>query len=121
MIRNSTKSFKEITGKRLGNFSLLNQFPILLENNEYFFNIFNNYSIDDNIKENENYISYYDVTPTDFWENIADTYYNNKYLWWLVAMVNDIVNPFEELNSGDTIKLLDGRFLTDIVKDLKSL
>ena len=36
-------------------------------------------------------------------------------------MLNDVVNPFEELTEGTQLKIIDGRFLTDIVKEIKAI
>ena len=115
------KSFKEVTNNRLNNFSLLNQFRIFLDNNTYFWNIFDNYIVSDNVKNNENYISYYHVPHDCFWEDIADEIYDNENLWWIIAMTNNVNNPFEELNEGDIIKIIDKRFINDILKEVKNL
>lgn len=119
--RRSHRDYKEIIGQRLNNFSQLQKFNILVEDEEYFFNIFRSYTISDNVKSNVNYISLHYVDHDDWWENISYKYYENENLWWIVAMTNDIVNPFEELNVGEPVKLIDSRWLYNIVKEVKSL
>ena len=29
---------------------------------------------------------------------LADKYYGDQYLWWVIAVANDIIDPFMELN-----------------------
>jgi len=115
------KVYKEISGKRLNNFSQLQKFNILKNNNEYLYNIFINYEISDSVKNNEDYVSYYDVPHDEWWENVAYNYYENENLWWILALTNDVVNPFEELDTGESIKVIDRRWTYNIVKEVKSL
>lgn len=116
------KTFKKITGRRVSNTSLLNQFNILKdENGDYLFNIWKNYKIDDEVKENEDNVSMYSVSDSDFWENIAYELYENENLWWVIAMTNDVVNPFEELTGGDQIKILKRELIYQVVKQLKRI
>lgn len=115
------KDYKEIRGNRLNNFSQLQKFNILREDNEYLFNIFRNYTISDSVKNNIDYVTMHYVDHNDWWENISYSYYENENLWWIVAMTNDVVNPFEELEEGEQIKVIDERWLYYIVKEVKAL
>lgn len=115
------KTYKELTKKRLDNVSMLQMFNILKEDNDYFLNIFNSYKITDDIKENENVISYFYLPNEEWWENIADMQYENEKLWWVIAMSNDVLNPFEEMENGDSIKIIDSKLLYSIISDIKSL
>lgn len=116
------KTFKEITGRKISNTSLLNQFNILKdENGDYLFNIWKNYKIDDEVKENEDNVSMYSVSDSSFWENIAYELYENENLWWVIAMTNDVINPFEELTGGDQIKVLKRELIYQVVKQLKRI
>lgn len=118
MIR-SDKEFKRITGKRLHNLSQLQKFEIWEDEGEYFFNIFDSYNIIDEIKNDDDYVFYYYVEEDDWWDNIAYKFYENERLWWIIALTNDVINPFEELISASKIKIIDKRWLYKIVKDLK--
>lgn len=120
-INETDKEYKELRGKRLNNFSQLQKFSILRDEDEYLFNIFRNYEISTNVKDNVDYITLHYVDHNDWLENIAYDYYDNEYLWWIVAMTNDMVNPFEELEEGNQIKIIDSRWLYYIVKEVKSL
>lgn len=121
IILKTDKEYKEIENRRLNNFSQLQQFDILDHNGDYLFNLFQGYEIKDDIKDTEDYIIYHAVEHEDWWENIAYKYYENEKLWWVVAKTNDVINPFEELNTGEYIKVIDKRWLYSIVKEVKSL
>jgi len=119
MVKKSDRDFKELTGNRLHNLSQLQKFEIWDDDGEYFYNIFEAYNIIDEIKNNEDYIIFHYVDHSDWWDTIAYKYYENEKLWWIVALTNDIINPFEELLVGDKIKIIDNRWLYKIIKNLK--
>lgn len=122
MLEYTKKSFRDITNKVLSNTSLINLFNILKdEENNHLLNIFRNYKINEEIINDPQYFQYHDVEDSDFWENISYNYYRNKNLWWILGMVNDTVNPFEELTVGDTKKIISDTFKYDILKDLRDM
>lgn len=53
--------YKEVSGRRLNNFSQLQKFNILKDGDSYLYNIFISYIIGDSVKNNEDYITYYDI------------------------------------------------------------
>lgn len=121
-MEDSDKKFRELTNYRLRNTSLLHQFNILQdEDGNYLLNIWKSYSIPDDIKNNEDYTFEHDVDNNDWWDSIAYDYYENENLWWVVALTNDVVNPFEELTPGETIDILDDRFLYQVIKEIKNI
>ena len=44
------------------------------------------------------------VQPNDTLDTIALKYYSNPLFWWIIADVNNILNPFE-LREGMTLKI----------------
>ena len=38
---------------------------------------------------------------------LANRYYNSPMYYWLIMETNDITDPYESLNSGDIIKVID--------------
>lgn len=36
---------------------------------------------------------------------IAYSYYRTPELWWVIALVNDIVSPFDEIEVGDVLRI----------------
>lgn len=120
MLKPINKSYREITGYSVSNASLLNLFNILKdENGKYLLNIFKTYDIDNTFKNNPAYYQYHDLVETDFWENLSYKYYNNKKLWWLFPLTNNIDNPFESIEYEETIKVLNNSLKSEIIKDIK--
>jgi hypothetical protein len=58
------KSFKEVTGNKLSNTSLLNLFPIY-KSSEKFLNIFRNYILNNDIINDTAYYEIYEVKEKD--------------------------------------------------------
>lgn len=86
-----------------------------------FLNIFRSHVISNNIREDETIFSYYTIEEEDWLDNIAAIHYNSPYLWWVVALFNDITNPFEELVEGDTLKILKYEFIYIIFDDISEI
>lgn len=102
------KEFKTISSQSLPITSRLRLFNILqmTEDNTYFMNIFRNYKIADYAKQNNIYFDLYSCEEEDWWDNISYKYYDTERLWWLVCEMNDVVNPFEEIEPGLQVKVL---------------
>lgn len=45
------------------------------------------------------------VTPGDTFDTLALKYYNNPTLYWIICSFNRIQDPFQELETGTTIKI----------------
>ena len=116
------KSFTDITGQRLPTTSRLRMFPILKEwNDEHFINIFRAYIINSKIKDSEDYWITHVVDAEDWWDGISSIYYDTPSLWWVICMLNDIVNPMEEIEEGQTVKVLKDDYLYMVFDDLTRL
>lgn len=121
-IKKEEKSFLELTGQRLQTTSRLRMFPILKEwNDERFINIFRSYVIDQKIKDKDDYWYTYTVDTDDWWDNISSKYYDTPSLWWVICSLNDIVNPMEEIEEGQVIKVLKEENLYIVFNDLNKL
>jgi hypothetical protein len=118
-VKKETKEYFDVVGKRLSNTSFLNIFPLLSEDNEYFFNIWRVYSLNDSTLNKVLQYNAYEVDNSDWWENISYSHYENVNLWWIVPMVNNVNNPFEELEPGTNLNLFRGEYLYQILKEIK--
>lgn len=62
----------------------------------------------ENLARNEGFEYETGVVPTGV-ENrpdlISDVFYGTPKYWWLLMLVNNITDPFEGFNIGDTIKI----------------
>ncbi len=117
------KKFRTITGQLLPITSRLRLFNILqdTENNAYFMNIFRNYKLADYVTENNVYFDLYSCEEEDWWDNISFKYYNTEKLWWLVCEMNNITNPFEEIEAGLQVKILKEEYLYNIFKSITQI
>jgi hypothetical protein len=50
---------------------------------------------------------HYRVASTDLGrlDNLAQKYYRNRYLWWVIAHVNDIVDPIFGMTVGQVLRI----------------
>jgi nucleoid-associated protein YgaU len=120
--RTETKSFFEITGRKLGLTSQLRLFGILIDHDgERFMNIFRSFILNSDITEDIIYYDFYTIENDDWWDNISSKIYGTPELWWIIALMNDINNPFEELEPGTSIKILKEKYLYSLFKDLERL
>ena len=103
--------------------SRLNVYNILFEtrDNTYFLNLFRNFAVRDNVKENNVYFNIYIAEEEDWWDNISYKYYDTERLWWLVCEMNDIVNPYEDMVAGQQIKVLKEGYLYNVFKNLTEI
>jgi len=114
------KQYSEETQIRLNNTSQLKMFNILKDSvdREKFLNIFRSYNVNDSAFDNERLYDQHEIEETDFFDNLSYKYYNSDGLWWVIAMTNKIVNPFEELEPGQSIKILKPNHVYKILKEV---
>lgn len=119
-IKKSDRRYRDVAKQTLVISSRLNLYNILYENrdNEYFLNMFRNFEINDEVKGNNVYFDLYYAEENDWWDNISYKYYDTSVLWYLICEMNDIVNPFEQLEHGQQIKVLKEGYLYNVFKNL---
>jgi hypothetical protein len=121
MIKTTVKKYEDVhIGKYLHKSSFLNLFPILSDSGEYVYNIFRPYMTSETIFNDRNF-EYTVLANGEWWENVAYDYYGNVNLWWLLCMVNDIVNPFEEIDEGNAVYQLKSNFLNMLYSDIEKI
>lgn len=112
-------NFFDITGERLSITSQLNGMDILQDvDKTKFMNIFKFYTINDLVKNNSMMYYVYEVEHNEWLEYIANKVYKNVNLWWIIALMNDFVNPFEELDLGILLKILKPEYISQILREL---
>lgn len=122
MLQYVDKSFKEVTGNSVSNGSLVNLFNILKDEEEnYLLNIFKSYQVNPELKTNPNFFRYRNLELNDFWENLSFQEYDNEKIWWILPLGNEVINPFEFIDEGETIKVLDESLKSDIIRDIKTV
>ena len=117
------ENFFELTNKEINNFSFMRLFNILLDEDREtkFMNIFRSYILNDEVFTETAFDTTYEVGNGEFWDNISWNLYETPYLWWILAILNNTVNPFEELEDGDILKVLRADFVYTLVKDLERI
>jgi len=118
------QTFYEVTGARLPQTSMLRLFDILVdESDKYtkFLNIFKSLRINTSAQTNLLFFKTLDIEDETFYDNVAYQLYGTPNLWWVVALFNDVVNPFEELQGGTSIKVLKPEHIFTLFKDMEAV
>ena len=122
MIKNTNSKFNEETGIRLSSVSQLRLFNILKDWDETkFLNIWRAYDLNTEGLERMSMFIHHKVDDNDWWDSISKTYYGSENLWWVIALFNEVNNPFEELEAGKTINILKENYLYTLMKEIRSI
>lgn len=116
-------SFEDLTGHKINSLSYIRLFNILKDNEVKmnFLNIFRTYVVDKNNLNKIMAYKTYEVSHDDWWENISYKMYNTVNLWWLNPMMNEVQNPFEDIEPGDNIINMKENFIRVVMGDLERL
>jgi hypothetical protein len=103
--------------------SQLQLFSILKDHDRetLFMNIFRSHSIELGVTSDIIFYDTYEVGSNPFWDNISNELYGTPYLWWAIAIFNNVVNPFEELEEGSNITYLRNEYIYVFMKDIERL
>ena len=115
------KNFFELTGTRLENTSLLRLFDVLMDHDgEKFVNVFRGYGVNEDALSDITTYDLFEVShDSKWWDSISAKVYGTSKLWWVVAMINNINNPFEDLEVGDIVKVLKESYLYTLFRDME--
>jgi len=114
------ESFTDITGKDLANTSQLKLFNILEdEDGVKLQNIWRSYSLNPEVAEETYFFTLYNMNDDDWWDNISYAAYETPYLWWILCVMNNIQNPFEEVNPGQETNILRDNYLYQVIKEIE--
>jgi len=119
----NSESFSEITGVEKNRFSFLRLFNTLLDEDREtkFLNIFRSYVVNEDSFTEIGFFNTYEVANGDYWDNVSFNLYNTPYLWWVIALLNNITNPFEELDEGDILNVLKDDYVYQLTTDLEKI
>ena len=120
--RKIDSTFYEETGKRLRNTSQLKLFNLLKDDDgDKFMNIFKSYELNEDVETDASLFDKYEVDNDDWWDNISYKFYGTPYLWWVLPLYNNMVNPFEDLEEGDTINVLKEEYMYVLLTDIEEI
>lgn len=117
------KSFAELTGNDKNTFSFLRLFNTLLDEDREtkFLNIFRSYIINEDSFRDVSFFDSYEVSNGEYWDNVSYNLYNSPFLWWVIALLNNITNPFEELTDGQELNVLRDNYVYQLISDLERI
>ena len=117
------KSFFELTGVERNTFSFLRLFNVLLDEDREtkFLNIFRSYVANEDVYSNVSFFQSYEVSNGEYWDNVSYNLYNTPFLWWVIALLNNTVNPFEELEDGQELIVLREEYVYTLTSDLEKI
>ena len=116
-------SFFELTGNQISAVSQLKLFNILKDDDRVtrFMNIFRVARLNTDVLQNVLFFDTYEVADDEFWDNISWETYRIPQLWWIIGLMNNTVNPFEELEAGDLLNVLKEQYVFALTKDLEGI
>jgi len=122
-IKRSNKTYTKVTGINNPFSSRINAYNILkiTETNQYFLNIFKHFELSNQVKNDDSYFTKYVCLDTEWWDNISYKHYQTSYYWYILAELNDVVNPFESLYEGKIVKVLKPSYFYYIFRDFKGI
>lgn len=117
------KSFFELTGTEKNTFSFLRLFNTLLDEDREtkFLNIFRSYLSNEDVFSDVSFFETYEVSNGEYWDNVSYNLYETPYLWWVIALLNNISNPFEELEDGQILNVLREDYVYQLTSDLEKI
>jgi len=117
------ESFFELTGTEKSTYSFLRLFNTLLDEDREtkFLNIFRGYIANDNVFSEISFFETYEVSNGEYWDNVSSNLYETPYLWWVIALLNNITNPFEELEEGQQLNVLRDEYVYQLTADLEKI
>lgn len=117
------ESFFELTGVEKNPYSFLRLFNTLLDEDREtkFLNIFRSYIYNENIFSEVAFFETYEVSNGEYWDNVSYNLYETPFLWWVIALLNNIINPFEELEDGQILNVLRQEYVYQLTTDLERI
>ncbi len=117
------KNFFDLTGVQKSTYSFLRLFNILLDNDREtkFMNIFRSYIANEDVFSDVAFFETYEVSNGEYWDNVSFNIYSTPYLWWVIALLNNTINPFEELEDGLTLNVLRDEYIYTLTSDLEKI
>lgn len=115
--------YRVLTNQSLNNSSQLKLFSVAneLSSNTKYLNIFRSYILNRSNLNNDSFYNLYEVDNDDWLDTISFKVYQTPNLWWVIAIVNNISNPFEELYPGKILRILKPNYIYNILKEIKSI
>ena len=94
-----------------------NIFSVITDEDGYqFYNLYNNLIIQGDIDHTLYSEVFYN--DSDSWYTLSNKYYGTTRLWWVILLVNNVVNPFDDIKTGQKIKILNKEVVSEILSQI---
>lgn len=101
--------------------SIINLFNPITYSDYDSYNIFAKYKLMNKYKNDSIHYQKYLISEGDRWDLISNKFYNTPDLWWLIALFNDIKDPFQYLQKGNELKIIQPQYLSDILLAIRKV
>ena len=121
MDNNTTASFFGDYQNKLDNYGKLspnlyeNIFKLGFDNTHPYYNILKTIIVPKDL--NDELFIHITPLPNDTWTNLSYIYYSTIKLWWLIAILNNVYNPFE---MPKKLKILKPEYLDTVLSEINS-
>lgn len=117
------ESFRDLTRQRLPTSSRLNIYNILQDTstNQYFVNPFRHFVITEELRTDNKYYTIHYALEEEWWDNISYQHYKTPQYWYILCEYNKVINPYESLIPGQTIKILKEHFMYRIFIEMRNI
>lgn len=95
--------------------SKINLFKTTTFDNKEVLNIFSKYKLFEKYKKDISYYSEYEIQENDRWDTLAYKFYKDVNLWWIVAIFNNVIDPFQKLQYGETLNIIKPEQIPNIL------
>ena len=112
----------------LGNSSFVNLFPSFVYDKEQVaersLDIWNSYRIRViNASNNDTAFDFHQLKDSDTFPSLAQQYYDDQRMWWLIPLVNNVEDPFTYLSEvrkeeQPVVKVLKAKYLGSIIYEI---
>lgn len=103
--------------KRISSYQYDNIFNTHLDNDGfYYYNMYNSIKLPSDISRAA--YKLYIFKEGDYWTKLADKYYGDKKLWWIILIANDIINPLKLPPTGTELKILKAEVVSMILNQM---
>lgn len=103
--------------KKISNYQYDNIFNVYeTKDGLYFYNLYNNVIIDENIAKI--FYKIHTFREGEYWTLLADKYYGDHKLWWVILIANKIKNPLRLPEAGTELKILNPEVVSNILNQI---
>lgn len=82
-----------------------------------FYNLYNTVLINDIAPQ---YYDKHEFAIGDYWTKLANEYYGDIRLWWIICISNNINNPLDLPEPGTKLKILKPEIVSEVITQIKN-